>query len=250
MIAFGFAGTLAQGLPQRFPKEALASLKVAETDRNPHGKQCRYRVDKGMLPSLPNPRCIFGQDQDGPRAILIGDSHAQAVGYPITQALIARGYSVEEATVPGCNPFPGFTRVGRPCDAANQRIFAYIAKTGFDLVLVAMRPATMLYDGGFDNGEGGVEPEGGFKVIYDTEALGLPDTASKPEKLARLYSKGLTALIDTGASVILIYPIPEAGWNVPELAFRTILQDCATPWFRKAAPMSSMVISSMRMMIT
>ena len=25
--------------------------------------------------------------------------------------------------------------------------------------------------------------------------------------------------------MVLIYPIPEAGWNVPELAFRTILQD-------------------------
>lgn len=226
MVAFGLAVTGAQGLPQRFPKEALASLKLAETDRNPYRRNCHYQVDNGgALPSLPNPRCVFGQAEDGRRAILIGDSHADAVAYPITQALIARGYSVEQATVTGCVPFPGFTRVGRPCDAANQRIFAYIAETGFDLVLVAMRPAVMLYDGGFDNGEGGVEAEPDFKVIYDADALGLPETASKPEKLARLYAQGLTALIDTGASMILIYPIPEAGWNVPELAFRTILQD-------------------------
>ena len=225
MICFGLWSHVKHGLPQRFPQTALAALAVSEADRNPYRKTCHYKVDGGQaVPNLPNPDCVFGEATNGLQAILIGDSHADAIAYPVISALVNRGYKVEQATVTGCNPFPGFTKTGRDCDSANRRIFEHIVKIGFDVVIVAMRPTSMLYDGGFDNGEGGVEKrEQGFAVSYDQDFLALPDSAEKTKALAHLYRHGLADLVATGAKVVLFYPVPEAGWNVPELAFRTMV---------------------------
>jgi hypothetical protein len=69
----------------------------------------------------------------------------------------------------------------------------------------------------FNNGEGGVErgTKGGFSLPEQelTEA-------ARRQAVASGYQGSVNTLLDQGKKVVLIYPIPEVGWDVPKRIFR------------------------------
>ncbi len=94
----------------------------------------------------------------------------------------------------------------------------------------------------FDNGEGGADgPPGDWLVPIGAD----PATpAARSAAVIATYVAGIEALLARGHKVVLVYPIPEAGWNVPEeLARRREAADApvqlSTPYaayLRRQAP--------------
>ena len=79
--------------------------------------------------------------------------------------------------------------------------------------------------GGFDNDEGGVE--GG---MFPADTLGFEADKSELARRARVaehYARGVRRYLALGKKVILVYPIPEAGWHVPVLLAKLAIRDAA-----------------------
>jgi hypothetical protein len=73
----------------------------------------------------------------------------------------------------------------------------------------------------FDNKEGGVEH--GRKPhldIVDNGRYLLHEDYTHRGLIAKAYINSIQYLLDNGKKVILIYPVPEAGWNVPDYLSR------------------------------
>ena len=92
-------------------------------------------------------------------------------------------------------------------------------------ILVLTSRSPLAYHGyGFDNGEGGLERKnGGNDYISNTTAnSGQSDLDRRVRVLAGIEEqlRALTAEFD----VIVIGPIPEAGWNVPAMLARRALR--------------------------
>lgn len=84
----------------------------------------------------------------------------------------------------------------------------------------------------FDNGEGGAETVSpGFVDLLENRSAPLAhDDPARRERVLAAYGRSLQALAEE-FNLVVVYPIPEAGWHVPQvLARRTLFgEDAQTP---------------------
>ena len=86
-------------------------------------------------------------------------------------------------------------------------------------VILAARWSLYLEGSRFDNQEGGVEsahPALHISVIRDGRTLTAGGDAEQAALVAEQYQQSVAELLQMGKQVILVYPIPEAGWHVPD----------------------------------
>lgn len=214
LFVAGLAGHLTRGAPARIPADVRGYL-AAKDDTNPHRKTCHYRAMKGVdrLPELPDPNCVFGPGRE-PAVALLGDSHGDVVASQFATALGQQGVTATQITVSGCLPFSGYNRALLACDRVNRRIFDYVTRGGIKTVVLTGRYASLYHDTPFDNGEGGHDPA---SVVYDkkTFLFDLGPGRSHEDHALELMRRGVQRYLDAGLQVVLVYPIPEAGWDVP-----------------------------------
>jgi hypothetical protein len=133
------------------------------------------------------------------------------------------GMAFYNTSFASCPPVSGLTAANQPndteCDTYNRQILAFADQAESDIVILAGRwPA--YYEGSrFDNGEGGVEPG----IPIDVDIIGQPAFSRKEAVLSR-YVDGINEALQNGKYVILIYPIPEAGWDVPAFLSRQLIR--------------------------
>lgn len=217
-VGFGLFGHLTDGFGRRIDPLVVTYLEAAD-DTNPYFSRCMHSVDRGEpFPALPVEDCVFPatiKAQAG-RTLILGDSHANAIAFPLMERLRASGYEVTQLTTIGCAPFPGFSFAGRDCTRANAAIYEFLEDNSYDITISAFRLQTLAFDTPFDNTVGGREAGAYMQVFFDAEYLGLPDEASRLEKALVVLGKGIDRLSSLSHHLILLGPIPEAGWNVPE----------------------------------
>jgi peptidoglycan/LPS O-acetylase OafA/YrhL len=214
LIAIGMALVAMKGLPDRYDTKTLAIL-AAEEDRNPQRRLCS---SNGPRLIAPQDACVLGQ-ADGPLVgALIGDSHADALAVPLSQALAARGIAMAQYTTSGCPMLPGLVQVGATdslCDRQTDTVFAHLAsQPNLRTVIIHARFALYLDGHGFDNSEDGVEDVP--PALFD--AVGAAQWRSDEARraaVAQAYRAGIIRLLAMGKRVILITSVPEAGWHVP-----------------------------------
>ncbi|MCG8490802.1 MAG: acyltransferase [Sneathiellales bacterium] len=224
-IAIGLFGHFTQGFPKRLPEEVL-EFAAEKKNSNPLASKCHFpSLTEGAYGKLefPAPICVLGPDKENIQVALLGDSHGNAVAYPILKSLEAAGITSTQITLSGCQPFVGFERWAKSCHASNMKIETFIRNSSIRTVIIAARWTSNYYWEMFDNSEGGVEHGSMGPVTY------LPEFVSeqfdtRAEKAAELWRKGIRRYLDMGKNVILIYPIPEAGWNVPDQLAKTYFQ--------------------------
>lgn len=93
-------------------------------------------------------------------------------------------------------------------------------------VIVMARWTIYLEGTGFDNGEGGgIEPDigylwadGGVDHVDRDRALSVRKIA-----VAESFKKAIYDLLKSGKRVLLVYPVPEVGWDVPTYASKKLL---------------------------
>lgn len=223
MVAIGFTVHSANGFPQRINQQ-LTTILAAAQDRSPQTNTCLVTIDARAIPDMRSDNCLWpsSRDRSNGLVVLVGDSHANALSGVLSQQLPAAGYDFLQLTVRGCAPFPGFRKdaSNRDCHSANLAIAAHLDEIAPYRIIVAWRGTSMFAEQ-FDNGEGGVDlqPYAGMDLQEDY----YPDLRTEDQitQVLSIFRRGLNRLAAYGP-LLIIGPIPEAGWNVPNTYARFV----------------------------
>jgi peptidoglycan/LPS O-acetylase OafA/YrhL len=167
--------------------------------------------------------CVFEPENPEAFVIFVGDSHAGRIISPFLKTYGTR-YSIADMTAPACPLVSEFNKYRwngdlQECSAEFQesRMNFIRSNPGSIVVLIARWP---LYIEGyyFDNEEGGVE--GATDAQAEPASFGFTFEDSIGN---RLLEQGLAdtiqEILNAGSSVVIVYPIPEVGINVPQNLF-------------------------------
>lgn len=146
--------------------------------------------------------------------INVGDSHAGALSSSLLPIAHQHQLNFVNAHQMGCPLVVGVKRfddgkfVPR-CSALQDKWFSSVVS--YERAVIVYSARFNLYFTGerFDNGEGGIEP--GTVVLMTDNEQGQQNT----EGLKALTMSTITSLLDQGQRVVVVYPVPEVGWNVP-----------------------------------
>jgi peptidoglycan/LPS O-acetylase OafA/YrhL len=212
LVALGTVGIVTNGLEARKP-EAVRAILATVTDTNPYRDICKTGLPDAN-PVHPRPGCLV--DGTAPAVAFYGDSHADALQGAFFDAAEKAGFRFYSVTRSACPPIPGLDRTGDAaspaCDAFVRGVEDYVEANDFPVVVLAARWTAGAAPRAYDNGEGGVEGQPGDFLT----PLGVPVPADREAAVIATYVRGIESLLAKGHRVVLVYPIPEAGWNVPE----------------------------------
>jgi peptidoglycan/LPS O-acetylase OafA/YrhL len=228
-VVFMLAGGVARiddGLSFRLPETALAALAV-QAHPDPAMSTCLF--DKGEA-NLHHPvkDCVT-PGETTIDTMLIGDSHAGAITGEALRQFSQAGMDLYALSHSSCAGFSGLV-VSSPkyhlrCNSFFTGVEDYIRANGIKTVVMISRWSLYVDGTAFDNGEGGVEAlKPTYADLYDRrDAMGSEADPARKQRVLDAYIAGIKAYLDRGVNVVLVYPIPEAGWNVPDLLARAAM---------------------------
>lgn len=216
------------GAPDRLPQEALSLLEHA-AHRNPRQSECMATPGH---PIPPAEGCTLGAPGVEPTIALLGDSHADALFTALDENLRRAGLAARFMGHSGCPPAPGLYRVDlgfrSVCDQHSRAVLEVLRNTGrWQTVIVSARWAAYVDGHAFDNGEGGrtTGPNLRMAPLDAREVWWRPaDDQASREAVARAFTHSVDALLAAGPRVVVVYPVPEVGWSVPQRLARLAWQ--------------------------
>lgn len=205
LLAIGLAGWWTKGFPQRFAADdqVIAGMGLA------YATELKNCMDPVTAAQPSAKRCTAGGKQP-PTIALLGDSHAAASASALADALKGRPQSAILFTHAACPPVIN-DRVlvddEYACGAYNRAALSSIlADKKIHTIIIGARWTYYLKHTWFDNREGGIE----------AGPVETPSTSAQTKAMAFAFRDIVERLIRDGRRVVLIYPIPEQGWNVPD----------------------------------
>jgi hypothetical protein len=193
-------------LPERFPVGYEKIFKVQYgIEKNLNGQNCHGTFPKEV--------CIQGDAVSNEVSwALVGDSHAGSFGRSFDGMLRSNGASGVQLTQGGCAYAIGLTKQGVNCLELNNLVRLKLMEKNIENIIVVGRYVRNLETDGFDNREGGKEldeEDSHFESVDKTTDL------DRRKTVLESYRSSILELLNEGKRVILVYPIPEVGWNVP-----------------------------------
>lgn len=194
-----------------------------------------YRQVLASMGSVPQVKSadVLGP-KDAVRVVLLGDSHALSFAEPLGRALADQGKGLRVLARTGCPPVRGLLRHDKgpvlpaPCHQWNAQAFQEVlGDPQLETVVLAARLTLYLESDRFDNGEGGREIGATPRVLFDglMHAATLRPDVQRRGIIAARYRDEIEALLQAGKQVVVVYPVPEVGWDVAVEA-----------WLRRGAP--------------
>lgn len=221
-----------QGFPERYPRDLSSAF---DPHKIKEGKFCDF---KKLSKFEDLDFCEFGDATSKSTVILFGDSHASSLLGELDlefkrkkiKGLRVRLLSCDH-TIPGMlsgAPTETNKRSAQDC-LSNFDHFVDFVQHNADAVVVSARWTSKMYpvdnlllDASFDNQEGGVEYHKNPKSSFAPTKSGTWVTDSEWKKQA--VWEFLLKLIETRKQILVVYPIPEVGWDLPRYNFATYLQ--------------------------
>ena len=160
-------------------------------------------------------RKVIPAENSKGKVLLFGDSHMQRLRLSLSEQATAVGLDFVDGTQGGCPFFVGIDRVGHEtctADFQNDRL-ALAASVEPSLVVLGGRFPLLIEGSRFDNMEGGIEP--GVVPVYVSPGVTDPDLENQKSLVQESMRHTIRSLVDQGHTVVLVYPIPEVGWDVP-----------------------------------
>jgi len=207
VMAFSIIGS--KGFPVRLPPILLKSaeeLMVPTWDRlMQEGSGCHSRVEDF---------CYFEKDSAATNVYVFGDSHLSAIATELSGAL-SENFNYLEANMDSC-PFVlgvdgvivnGESLPTQCNDDFEHRRLAQVSRDA-SIIIVGGRFPLYLEGAYFDNLEGGAEG-GGEQITGRLLTLG-------DAPLEDLVRETYQSLLDLGHHLVILYPIPNVGWNLPQ----------------------------------
>ncbi len=230
-VVFAWAGTISLlllllGLGGHFSNGWSARFDEGTAPPRQYGV---LKDARGVCYNRPvNDACRFPSGTNESRTLIfIGDSLLDSVTNAAVPRLQALGFGSEIITSPGCFFLPGAEMVNlkelaqNDCNRRQQAIVELLANRPPSILVIGGRLASYLSGVPFDNRIGGVEaPENGSAFVRprgsDLPAL----TPAAREVVMKSLVAGLNAQIRNGHQIMLVYPLPEMGWDVARQAFK------------------------------
>ena len=202
LLLYSFLGFLnynvifKEGYNSRLPKIISSSLKVNENEKT----------------------FKFKDNLSNKKVYLIGDSHMHNLGIKLKSALEKNNSIYLSYIVNECIYFPGFDRIriktNKKTKLCNSKYFEEIEneliKQEDAIIIIGGRFPVVLNKTFFNNEEGGVEDDKFWKYNYKSNG--------KFKNLKSSFVKSVSKLSKNN-HIILIYPIPEVGWDVQQKVF-------------------------------
>ncbi|MHA6641359.1 acyltransferase family protein [Mesorhizobium sp. A623] len=182
----------AQGWPERMPPEFRHLAFVERGYWNDKGEECLKK------------NCRVG-DPAEPSIAIVGDSHAAMLAKSFDRFLKGTGKAAEIIADGDVyvSQYPDFYgNLDSVLARQKEAIFSANVKT----VVLSSRAVLRVTNIMFDNGEGGVEPS---TPVFNGR------TPDQRAEFARRIREGVLELLEAGKRVVLVYPVPEVGWDVP-----------------------------------
>lgn len=215
MIGIGIYGTHTRGIPWRFNENVESIVKV-RLDGSHVPESCHATT--GKMLSI-DETCEYNKDGDKVIAIW-GDSHATPLVPPVAERAEDLGKRVKMLVYTNCLPVFGYTRSDdTDCGRFNNNVKDYvIGNDDVEMVIMLGRYPFQLNGEVFDNREGGVEDNSAIKAISTRHADGLIESdETRVDVIGDLIKQTVGQLIADGKRVVLVYPVPEVGWDTPYL---------------------------------
>lgn len=214
-VLIGLVGYLNKGFPKRVNESALLAL-AKQDDRNPREKECQASDSKWISP---NDSCVMG-DRNKIQVVLLGDSHANAIAYELGNSLEVNGIGMRQLTYDGCPPLFDVYHVdsGSKCYLYSDAAYKFVAQNkSITHIVISLRWTAYLKGYGFNNKEGGIEYINSRIDVISEGKLQRNEDEKRREVLKSIYAKTIKKYMDLGRQVILVYQVPEVGWNVPKV---------------------------------
>jgi peptidoglycan/LPS O-acetylase OafA/YrhL len=187
------------GYKNRVPEILSKNLSEAHWSnlKNSDGKTCHYSIDG----------CKYNTNSNK-KVFINGDSHMATLTFDLKNKIVKNNYQFITST--GCLYFPGFNKVDvktkkidELCNDNIQKLKKNLSKEKNSIIIFGGRFPLILSNYYFDNQEGGAEI-GPKRSKYIS--LGRYNTIQNSFKNEILE-------LSNNNKIILIYPIPEVGWN-------------------------------------
>lgn len=197
------------GFKERFPEIILKNLNPIEGNNKNYVKDnCKEKI---------NDFCVLNSNAINGSVFILGDSHIEVIKNSIKTKLIEKKYEVIPIIKYSCWYLPEFNKIDwktkktkDSCNADNHEIIKKtILSKKNSIIIIGGRLPLYISSKYFDNQEGGIEwsdSKEGDKFVHTKNKLSLSDG----------IKISIEELLNNNHKVILIYPIPEVGWNVPK----------------------------------
>jgi peptidoglycan/LPS O-acetylase OafA/YrhL len=212
LIVLGVIGHLKNGVLHHYD-DLTKKMLMPEFGFTDKQTRC-HREGNSYMPL--DESCVLGDTKHIVGA-LIGDSHGYAVSTAIEDEAAKQHIGLYQMTFNGCPVAGSVYRVDfntdNKCAAFNADVEQFILKHHeIEHVVIVSRWTQFLTGTGFNNGEGGIEKT---KALIDNIANGVRERNTEAIRLEKLKKKtidAITAYLNAGKKVVLVYPIPEVGW--------------------------------------
>jgi len=220
-IAFGKFGRWNDGVPERLPLE-VKQMAMWAKDRDPRRKECHAKKSNFIEPV---DSCVYGNELP-PKIAILGDSHAMVLASPLGELLMQENQSIRALTYSSCAPVIGYKNSDKvdECPKYNKLVqrFLYSHLEIETLILVARW--TLYIEGvRFNNGEGGIEPGMPAYALPISKDMSFIKNPARVDKIGRLFRSTIENILNHGKRVVLVYPVPETGLQVPYYLAKEIL---------------------------
>jgi hypothetical protein len=176
------------------------------------------RAGEFPWPDAPTANSEYGQVITAENSIgtvaLFGDSHMQRQRLSLSEQATQFGLDFADGTRSGCPFFEGITELDSgncTADFQDERL-AWTARIGPSFVIVGGRFPLAIEGSLFDNMEGGVEV--GPLWNWLPRGATAPNSANQEALVQDSLKQTIRSLLGQGHIVVLVYPIPEVGWDV------------------------------------
>lgn len=200
-LTFSYKG-INKDLPQYNLASEVEDYLKFRYDNNPRIGECRV----GNKVMNPEEACLYG-DENLPRVALWGDSHADQIAMPLSEAIERHGFSTLEFAVAGCPPIANVKSPSgrRMCTENTEAILDYL--TGQDEINHVFLHA--YWTGYFD--EGLISPQT------------VEPGQTTEDAIRDSFEFVVNELTDAGKKVHIIYPVPKMRVNPPLFMARRAL---------------------------
>lgn len=214
-MIIGLTGHFMEGYGFRFSPESREILRTNMSVFEDKISACWDRIE-----SSPNIEggCELGVTNGDPDFALIGDSHAGAIQNEISSVAKEYGLRGIGLSYRSCPPLINVDPVDRQsasalsCKALRNNLFSdeAIQKLPKYIVVLARWPL-LIEKERYVNGSG--YQESGSSWVWD---LGSTSGRDYSESMGGVIVSSFDKFISAGKTLVVIYPIPEMGWSVPE----------------------------------
>ena len=159
--------------------------------------------------------CKFIKKKEYPNIYILGDSHASVLMSGIKKDFVDRKNFNLITTTSSCFGMPNFNFVKgdqiikEPCNSQHyNKILKAISATKNNIIIISARFPLYLSNGEyFDNKQGDIEANG--ETFYQLKSI------DKKTSIEQGYISFFNKLNKISKKVIVVYPVPEVGFNVP-----------------------------------